>query len=75
MPQLGETVDSGTLVQWLKNEGDQVSKNEPLFEVETDKVTTEIPAPVTGKLAKIVVQEGETADVGAKLAVIDESAG
>ncbi len=73
MPQLGETVDVGTLVKWLKSKGDQVEKNEPLFEVETDKVTTEIPAPASGRLSEILVSEGESVDVGTRLATIDEA--
>jgi pyruvate dehydrogenase E2 component (dihydrolipoamide acetyltransferase) len=70
MPQLGETVADGTVTKWLKNLGDLVTKGEPLFEVSTDKVDTEIPAPADGILSKILVAEGETVDVGTVLAVI-----
>jgi pyruvate dehydrogenase E2 component (dihydrolipoamide acetyltransferase) len=70
MPQLGETVADGTVTKWLKNLGDMVTKGEPLFEVSTDKVDTEIPAPANGILSKILVAEGETVDVGTVLAVI-----
>src|SRR5665213_3907023 len=70
MPQLGETVADGTVTKWFKNEGDVVTKGEPLFEVSTDKVDTEIPAPADGILSKILVAEGETVDVGTVLAVI-----
>jgi 2-oxoglutarate dehydrogenase E2 component (dihydrolipoamide succinyltransferase) len=70
MPQLGETVADGTVTKWLKNLGEMVTKGEPLFEVSTDKVDTEIPAPANGILSKILVSEGETVDVGTVLAVI-----
>ncbi len=70
MPQLGETVADGTVTKWLKSLGDTVTKGEPLFEVSTDKVDTEIPAPADGVLSKILVAEGETVDVGTILAVI-----
>lgn len=70
MPQLGETVADGTVTKWLKSLGDMVTKGEPLFEVSTDKVDTEIPAPADGILSKILVAEGETVDVGTVLAVI-----
>jgi len=70
MPQLGETVAEGTLTKWLKSLGDVVTKGEALFEVSTDKVDTEIPAPAGGVLSKILVGEGETVDVGTVLAVI-----
>jgi pyruvate dehydrogenase E2 component (dihydrolipoamide acetyltransferase) len=70
MPQLGETVADGTVTKWLKNVGDMVTKGEPLFEVSTDKVDTEIPALADGILSKILVAEGETVDVGTVLAVI-----
>ncbi len=73
MPQLGETVTEGTVTRWYKKPGDMVKADEPLFDVETDKVSTEIPAPTAGVLAEIVVAEGVTARVGAKLAVIRES--
>jgi pyruvate dehydrogenase E2 component (dihydrolipoamide acetyltransferase) len=70
MPALGESVTEGTVTRWLKQEGDQVEVDEPLLEVSTDKVDTEIPSPAAGVLTKIVVAEDETVDVGAQLAVI-----
>jgi len=73
MPQLGETVTEGTVARWYKNVGDAVKADETLFDVETDKVNTEIPAPVSGVLAEILVEEGVTAKVGVRLAVIRES--
>jgi len=73
MPQLGETVAEGTVTRWYKKAGDSVKADEPLFDVETDKVSTEIPAPTSGVLAEILVAEGVTAKVGATLAVIRES--
>ena len=72
MPQLGESVTEGTVTRWLKHEGDHVSADEPLLEVSTDKVDTEIPSPVSGILRGITVAEDETVEVGAELAVIDE---
>ena len=76
MPALGESVTEGTVTRWLKAEGDQVALDEPLLEVSTDKVDTEIPSPAAGVLTKIVVAEDETVNVGAELAVIgDGSAG
>ena len=71
MPQLGETVADGTVTKWFKAVGDAIKKGEPLFEVSTDKVDTEIPSPASGVLSQILVQEGETVDVGTILAVID----
>jgi pyruvate dehydrogenase E2 component (dihydrolipoamide acetyltransferase) len=72
MPQLGESVTEGTVTRWLKHEGDHVSADEPLLEVSTDKVDTEIPSPVSGILRGITVAEDETVEVGAELAIIDE---
>jgi 2-oxoglutarate dehydrogenase E2 component (dihydrolipoamide succinyltransferase) len=74
MPQLGETVAEGTVTKWYKKVGDTVKADEALFDVETDKVSTEIPAQAEGVLAEILVAEGVTAKVGAKLAVIREPA-
>ncbi|GIF68207.1 hypothetical protein Ais01nite_62420 [Asanoa ishikariensis] len=71
MPRLGESVTEGTVTRWLKQEGDTVEVDEPLLEVSTDKVDTEIPSPAAGVLSRIVVREDETADVGSELAVID----
>ncbi|AIV36892.1 2-oxoglutarate dehydrogenase, E2 component, dihydrolipoamide succinyltransferase [Streptomyces sp. CCM_MD2014] len=70
LPALGESVTEGTVTRWLKSVGDSVEADEPLLEVSTDKVDTEIPAPASGTLLEIVVGEDETAEVGAKLAVI-----
>jgi pyruvate dehydrogenase E2 component (dihydrolipoamide acetyltransferase) len=72
MPQLGETVVEGTIVKWLKGEGDSIERDEPLFEISTDKVDTEVPSPVAGVLKEIKIQEGETVEVGTELAVVDE---
>jgi len=72
MPQLGESVTEGTVTRWLKREGEHVSADEPLLEVSTDKVDTEIPSPVSGILRGITVAEDETVAVGAELAIIDE---
>jgi 2-oxoglutarate dehydrogenase E2 component (dihydrolipoamide succinyltransferase) len=72
MPQLGETVTEGTITRWYKTVGDEVARDEPLFEVSTDKVDSEVPAPATGVLTAILVEEGETVDVGATLAVIGD---
>ena len=72
MPQLGETVKEGTVTVWHRKVGERVEANEPLFEVNTDKVETEVPAPVSGVLAAILVAEGSTVQVGARLAVIEE---
>jgi len=74
MPALGESVSEGTVTRWLKAEGDHVNVDEPLLEVSTDKVDTEIPSPVTGTLQKIVVQVDQTVPVGAELAVIADGA-
>ncbi|MEV0718075.1 2-oxoglutarate dehydrogenase, E2 component, dihydrolipoamide succinyltransferase [Asanoa sp. NPDC050611] len=71
MPRLGESVTEGTVTRWLKQEGDTVEVDEPLLEVSTDKVDTEIPSPAAGVLSRIVVREDETAEVGSELAVID----
>jgi 2-oxoglutarate dehydrogenase E2 component (dihydrolipoamide succinyltransferase) len=73
MPQLGETVTEGTITKWLKAIGDQVERDEPLFEVSTDKVDSEVPSPAGGVLTQILVEEGDTVDVGVKLAVIGDS--
>ena len=74
MPQLGETVTEGTITRWAKSVGDRVEEDEVLFEVSTDKVDSEVPSPAAGVLREILVQEGETADVGARLAVIEDGA-
>ncbi len=73
MPALGESVTEGTVTRWLKQEGDTVERDEPLLEVSTDKVDTEIPSPAAGVLQKIVAQEDDTVEVGGELAVIGEA--
>ena len=75
MPQLGETVTEGTITKWFKQVGEKVDADEPLFEVSTDKVDSEVPAPEAGFVTEIVVPEGETVPVGARLAVVSEQAG
>src|SRR3984957_15147121 len=70
MPALGESVTEGTVTRWLKQEGDTVELDEPLVEVSTDKVDTEIPSPAAGVLTKIVAQEDDTVEVGGELAVM-----
>lgn len=73
MPELGESITEGTITKWLKKEGDLVKKDEPLFEVSTDKIDSEVPSPFSGVLSKVLVKEGETVEVGQVLAVINES--
>jgi pyruvate dehydrogenase E2 component (dihydrolipoamide acetyltransferase) len=70
MPQMGVSVSEGTITKWLKQEGEQIAADEPLLEISTDKVDTEVPSPGEGIVQQILVQEGETVDVGTKLAVI-----
>src|SRR5881275_538072 len=72
MPRLGESVSEGTVTRWLKQEGDRVEADEPLLEVSTDKVDTEIPSPAAGVLKTIKVGEDETVEVGSELALIDD---
>jgi 2-oxoglutarate dehydrogenase E2 component (dihydrolipoamide succinyltransferase) len=74
MPQMGVSVSEGTITRWLKQEGEQVEADEPLLEISTDKVDTEVPSPASGTLTQILVQEGETVDVGTKLGQIGGSA-
>src|SRR5271155_4434877 len=74
MPQLGETVTEGTVTRWMKAIGDSVARDEPLFEVSTDKVDSEVPSPAAGVLTEILVPEGETVEVGVRLAVIGDEA-
>ena len=73
MPQLGETVTEGTITKWFKAVGDTVAEDEPLFEVSTDKVDSEVPSPVSGTLTEILVAEGDTVDVGAVLARVGDA--
>src|SRR3954466_7981062 len=70
MPQMGVSVSEGTITKWLKQQGEQIEADEPLLEISTDKVDTEVPSPGSGVLTEILVQEGQTVDVGTKLAVI-----
>ncbi len=75
MPQLGETVTEGTITRWLKQVGERVEADEPLFEVSTDKVDSEVPAPGAGFVTEILVPEGETVEVGTRLAVVSDTGG
>src|SRR4051795_3946833 len=74
MPQMGVSVSEGTITRWLKQEGEQVEADEPLLEISTDKVDTEVPSPASGTLTQILVQEGATVDVGTKLGQIGGTA-
>ena len=71
MPSLGETVDEGKVVKWLKKVGDEIKEGDILFEVETDKTAAEIPSTVNGKLTEIIAQEGDTIPVGGKIATVE----
>lgn len=71
MPQLGESVTEGTILRWLKAEGEEVAADEPLCEIETDKVTAELPSPFAGKLERILVEKGTTVDVGTEIAFLE----
>ncbi|WP_298180970.1 2-oxoglutarate dehydrogenase, E2 component, dihydrolipoamide succinyltransferase [Saccharomonospora sp.] len=75
LPELGESVTEGTVTRWLKQEGDTVEVDEPLLEISTDKVDTEVPSPVSGTVLRIVAREDETVEVGGELAVIDDGSG
>jgi pyruvate dehydrogenase E2 component (dihydrolipoamide acetyltransferase) len=75
MPQLGETIVEGTILKWLKQEGEHIDVDEPLFELSTDKVDTEVPSPVSGTVTKILVAEGTTVAVGTALAEVDAGEG
>ncbi len=72
LPKMGESVVEGTIIRWLKSEGDQVTEDEPLVEISTDKIDTELPAPASGILSKIVAAPDQTVEVGAEIAVIEE---
>ena len=74
MPQMGESVAEGTIVRWLKKVGDAVERDEPLFEISTDKVDAEIPSPSAGVLSEVKVREGETVPINTVVGVIDENA-
>ena len=75
MPQMGESIVEGTLTKWLKKPGERIERDEPLFEISTDKVDTEIPSPAAGTLAEILVEEGKTVGINTVVAKIDESGG
>src|SRR5262245_47286778 len=70
MPQMGESIAEGTIVRWIKKVGDKVDRDEPLFEISTDKVDAEIPSPAAGVVSEIRVKEGETVPVNSVVAVI-----
>ncbi|MBA3347558.1 MAG: dihydrolipoamide succinyltransferase, partial [Actinobacteria bacterium] len=74
MPQMGVSVSEGTITKWLKSEGEAVSADEPLLEISTDKVDTELPSPVSGVLQSISVNEGDVVQVGEVLAVVGDGA-
>ena len=74
MPQLGESIAEGTVTRWLKQVGETVERDEPLFEISTDKVDAEIPSPAAGVLSEVRVTEGETVEVGTVVALIDTTA-
>src|SRR4030095_13374800 len=73
MPQMGESIAEGTIVRWIKKEGDQVARDEPLFEISTDKVDAEIPSPAAGIVDEIRVHEGETVPVNSVVAIIRQA--
>src|SRR5712692_3613189 len=75
MPQMGESIAEGTLSKWLKKVGDEVKRDEPIFEISTDKVDAEIPAPAAGVLAEIIVKEGETVAVQTVVARLEPTTG
>src|ERR1700694_4196374 len=75
MPQMGESIVEGTLTKWLKKPGDKVERDEPLFEISTDKVDTEIPSPAAGTLAEILVEEGKTVGITTVVGRISDGAG
>src|SRR5215211_2412959 len=75
MPQMGESIAEGTITRWLKNVGDRVERDEPLFEISTDKVDAEIPSPAAGVLTEIKFKEGETVEVNKVVAVLDGEEG
>ena len=75
MPKMGESITEGTILKWLKKVGDVVEKDEIILEISTDKVDSEIPTPVAGKIEKFLAQEGDTVDVGITIAIIDAENG
>jgi 2-oxoglutarate dehydrogenase E2 component (dihydrolipoamide succinyltransferase) len=72
LPSLGESVTEGIITQWFKKVGDRVARDEPLFEVSTDKVDSEMPSPAAGVLTEILAEEGDTVETGSRVAVIDD---
>src|SRR5262252_401209 len=74
MPQMGESIFEGTLTKWLKKKGDRVQRDEPLFEISTDKIDSEIPAPASGVLQDVLVKEGQTVQINTVVAVIGDGA-
>src|SRR5436305_10261418 len=75
MPQMGESIFEGTVTKWLKKKGDKVQRDEPLFEISTDKIDTEIPSPASGVLQDILVKEGQTVQINTIVAVIGDGSG
>src|SRR5487761_2590863 len=75
MPQMGESIVEGTLTKWLKKAGDHVERDEPLFEISTDKVDTEIPSPAAGVLSQVLVEEGKTVAISTVVGKIDDAGG
>src|SRR6266567_2481980 len=75
MPQMGESIVEGTLTKWLKKPGDRVERDEPLFEISTDKVDTEIPSPIAGTLSEVLVEEGKTVAINTVVAKISDGDG
>src|SRR3974377_31397 len=75
MPQMGESIVEGTITKWLKKPGESIQRDEPLFEISTDKVDTEIPSPVAGTLSEVLVEEGKTVGINTVVARIDEGGG
>src|SRR4029434_2896059 len=72
MPQMGESIFEGTLTKWLKKAGDTIKRDEPLFEISTDKIDSEIPSPAAGILQKILVQEGQTVEINTVVGIISD---
>src|ERR1044071_4182365 len=75
MPQMGESIFEGTITKWLKKKGEKVERDEPLFEISTDKIDTEIPSPAAGVLQDILVKEGQTVQINTVVAVIGDGTG
>src|SRR5215831_21128263 len=75
MPQMGESIVEGTLTKWLKKPGERIERDEPLFEISTDKVDTEIPSPAAGTLSEVLVEEGKTVGINTVVARISDGAG